>query len=713
MLRVSPQGLTRLLLCATPPPLVARRHAHAHAVARRTHNRDRDRELPPHLSPGTGRLHLEMPAALEIPNFAPNEREATSRNAEKGMSLLRESPSVDVLSEDVPATEKAEKSSRRKKYIASSVSMAQDQVEAGVEAVPDQVEVSQSKDETEASQLHFHRRFRTRSLAERHERKDSFATVAPLRGGRVFQQRLRARSYLRSLVTPEANLSDDELDENGPLDFSALDVTGMIQHLEGLPADMIPKTYKSHGLRATLLCLLSITDSPTEAWDAYHLLTLLPHRHGVPIEHLHRLPRLLASQRPRTRRVFLRILSVLQAIHTAGCTVKKWQWNLLLDAAGKGTRKVHLEDVRTALDVLDDMQGGRAPGATFLSTGRAERVDNRTFSLDEHEELEGPEDAESFYAAREADDARDADPEREPDTYTYTSLLALAARSRDSRALRRTSALHASTPRNHITHIVLLCLFAERRDWAAVRGALRRVGPLDQKAFGVVLWAFASAGRADVAGRMYAVSKESGEKRERLDQELLDVDEIEVARSVRPDTAVYHALIQAYAYHGDLARCLRVFQDMLLAGAHASNAASTSLSASKTKEAARAMEPTMDAYRSIFLGFYRHGTASTSSDAVWTLQRLLPVFHRFLDLPKTTKPKRTLIFWILSALWRTSERDAAIVLDAVDKLQERFGGKGRWTGRLERMRIMVENVAQAGEKVGRREREEEDSSTRQ
>ena len=126
------------------------------------------------------------------------------------------------------------------------------------------------------------------------------------------------------------------------------------------------------------------------------------------------------------------------------------------------------------------------------------------------------------------------------------------------------------------------------------------------------------------------------------------------------------------------------------------------------------MKPTMTAYRAIFLGFYRHGTTSASPDAVWTLRRLLPIFDRFLDLPETAKPKRTLMFWILTALWRTSGRDADIVLDAIRKLQSRFGGEGRWTGRLEKMRVMVEDVARAGERVRRREREREgDSSTNQ
>ncbi|VDB90052.1 unnamed protein product [Peniophora sp. CBMAI 1063] len=602
------------------------------------------------------------------------------------MQPPREIPGPDVPVEESGEVSLASKLMQRKKPTApSQESVTQDEVDTAEPAT------SQDVPAPDFDPLHWHGRFRARSLAERHKGKDPTTWVAPLRGARVLRQHLHAHAYLKSLASLEEKLLEDGENKTTLLNYPALNVPAMINYLESLPADMIPDTYRAHSLRMTLLSQIALTNSPTMAWDSYHLLTLLPHRDGVPIEHLHRLSRLLAKQQPRTRRVFLRILSVLRAIHAAGGIVRRWQWNLLLDAAGEGTRKVHLEDFRTALDILDDMRGGRAPGETFLSAGRAGRVDNLTFSPDDHDDLDHLEDD----VLQQGERTQHVDPERQPDHWTHTTLLALAARTRDRRALRRASALHSTTPSTHVTHLVLLSLFAKRQDWSAVRGALRRIGPLTQKAFGTTLWAFASAGRTDVAERMYMVCRARGQERKRLHQELVDSEHMLVTKVVRPNAAVYHALIQAYAYHGDLARCLRTFQDMLVDGTLVSDTGSSTF------------EPTMTAYRAIFLGFYRHGDASMTPDAVWTLQRLLPIFHRFLDLPPDAKPKRTLMFWILSALWRTSGRDADVVLDAVEKLQARFGGGGRWTGRLERMRVMVEDVAQAGagEKSGRWEME--------
>ena len=107
--------------------------------------------------------------------------------------------------------------------------------------------------------------------------------------------------------------------------------------------------------------------------------------------------------------------------------MKRWEWNLLVDAAGKGTHKIHLEDFRTSLAMFDDMRAGRAPGETFLAAGRAERVENRSFSSDDgYHDYAQDEDAVDFSrAVSEAQGAHSADPQREPDAYTYTSLLPL------------------------------------------------------------------------------------------------------------------------------------------------------------------------------------------------------------------------------------------------------------------------------------------------
>ncbi|KAI0034429.1 hypothetical protein K488DRAFT_10461, partial [Vararia minispora EC-137] len=425
--------------------------------------------------------------------------------------------------------------------------------------------------------------------------------------------------------------------------------------------------------RVTLLAILGWTMSPDVAWNAYHALILLPRpphmpsfEHSVPRAYIHRLVRLLGKARPRTRTIFLRLLSAISALHHMGATVQQWQWSLLIDAAGKGWRRIRLEDFRNALHVYADMTAGRAPGATFLHLGRPERQDGAQ------------------------------EPGRRPDIITFTTMLALAVKSGDDRALRHAAQLLAwsGLPPSAVTHTVMLSHFMRRKEGARVRSTLRRLheraNELGQVEFNSVLWAFASDGRLDVAQAMYQVVRARCVHHSEVHEAawLAHLAKLEphavVPSDARPDTAVYHMMIQAHAYHGDLQGCLRVFTDMLSettkdAGTDEFNSGTTPL-----------YRPTLTAFRAIFLGFYRHGARPSITGpggGQWTFERLEALFDRFLALPKTVRPKQTLFFWILMAYWRTGGRDAVRVQQAVRALEKRFGE--HWSGRLARLRQMV------------------------
>jgi len=118
---------------------------------------------------------------------------------------------------------------------------------------------------------------------------------------------------------------------------------------------------------------------------------------------------------------------------------------------------------------------------------------------------------------------------------------------------------------------------------------------------------------------------------------LAEREMVVIASGVVPDAATYHALILAYAYHGDLRACLETLTDMLSA-ATTTAPPSPHLSPRRGEEddererrrrrqtqtqaqlahGQGAFAASLAAFRAVFLGFARHGvvehsTASSSS----------------------------------------------------------------------------------------------------
>ncbi|KAH9049237.1 hypothetical protein EDB83DRAFT_2226887 [Lactarius deliciosus] len=424
-------------------------------------------------------------------------------------------------------------------------------------------------------------------------------------------------------------------------------------------ADALPRIYRKQSLRPRLLAVLATTQDASSAWSAYRALLVLPQsvekaRPNVPFAHRHRLLRLLASARgPRPRGRFAQVLSALRALHDAGGTVQRWQWNLLVDCAGKeGWRRPREEHFRAALALLGEMRSGQPHVWTDGGGGLAHAL--------------------------------------APDVYSYTTLVAHAVRTGAPAAVRHAMQLLARaglSPGVH-AHTALLCFFARRADLAGVRETLfrmRRDGAgvgLEQVPFNAVLWAFAYNGRLDVARAMYRVVRKWGsrnakrgrEEEEELEAALAEREMVLIARDVVPDAATYHILIQACAYHGDLRGCLETLTDMLS-------------STSATSSASR-----LTAFRAIFLGFARHGVQSPAPSE-WTLPALEALFERFLELElaQDTRPRENMLFWLVSAFARTSGEDADVLRRVFERVEGRFGYV--WTssgiaggGRLARLR---------------------------
>ena len=472
--------------------------------------------------------------------------------------------------------------------------------------------------------------------------------------------------------------------------------------------DSLPRVYHRQNLRTRLLAILAHTQDAACGWAAYRSLLILPRSAEkpapkVPFAHRHRLLRLLAAAAASplpTRGRFAQVFSVVRALHDARGTVQRWEWNLLLDCAGKeGWRRPREEHFRAALGILAEMRA---------------RVD-------------GPA------AARAR--ARGASTSPAPDIVSYTTVLAHAVRTRAPAAVRHAARLLVRaglTPGVH-AHTALLCFFGRIGDLAGVRDTLFRlrrrmqdgdsgggasasggdgsgsgmdVG-LTQVSFNAVLWAFAYNGRLDVSRAMYRVVRARaaegrlGEELEELERTLAEREMIVIARDVVPDAATYHTLIQSHAYEGDLRTCLETLTDMLSAPL----SALLDREGKGGAEGKRQFTASLAAFRAIFLGFSRHGvvlsdppdstTTTTSSSTTssssfssnqdkdndqepqWTLQTLEALFDRFLDLPHDTPLREPTLFWLVSGFARTSggsSQDTSLLLRSVfERVEARFG----------------------------------------
>ena len=469
-----------------------------------------------------------------------------------------------------------------------------------------------------------------------------------------------------------------------PQDLSEVDPSEEFQY--PILVAPIPTTFTQDHERARLLNVMGATQSFTEAWDAYrafssHPLAEDPTLNKYPSRHLHRLVSLLATIRPRTRKVYLSLVSIISTLRASGHLVYPWEWNLLMDASAKGWRKTRFEDYKTSLEVFNEMlvyqkEVQESNGAQHIVQNvRSSSHDEQ--SIDTHNNLA-------------------------PDVYSYTTLISHAARTLSPQALDHArSLLDASgiIP-NRVTLLAQLRLHTNHNQMFGVRNTiaelLDRGFTLDIHGVNSIIWAFARNEHMEVAEAIYRVLRSNTDSDEPADEEiaatakfLAEVENIVIPPTVIPDRITYTTLIQSYAYHGDLTRTLQVFADML------SSPDPIATWMGEVGAKARFI-PVMPIFRAIFLGFCRHGVDTTRPLAHhrghnrprrgrepsldWDLDNLYAIYKGFLELPANRKPEDRVVYWLITALEKCSGGDYRRMREVFTTLEERWGD--RWGSRL-------------------------------
>ena len=451
--------------------------------------------------------------------------------------------------------------------------------------------------------------------------------------------------------------------------------------------------------RAKSLHILANTSSAADAWEAYSTLMQLPSHRGrllVPWEHLHRLARLISNDK-LSRVNFVRLLSVVSTIHRTGGTIQPWQWNALINFAGKGYRKLTHLHFKTALDVFADLVSGRAPGASFST-------------LDQ--EQDEPES--------------DAAPSLNPDVTTFTALLDIAMSTRQTKTIRYATSLieQSGIPFNRTTYLVLLRYHARMGRLLSIRSVLAQMASLDLElgldGLNLCIWAYGRNNRLELSSSIYRVLRanmapEPDQEAEAIREQLAE-HHVPVPRDLVPDHITYMTLIQSYAYNGHLHDCIEVFTEFVSAIILPHEAQATQEDLSRVY---------LPVYQAIFQGFSRHGEdlrtpglelfttvpaysqmadhedrftmdryAREDAPNPWNLQALHAIFHDFLRMPAGRKPTDRLIFWIVSAFAKTSGDDVQVLRKVYEQLESRFGDRWNWSGRLARIK---QQIYEAGE----------------
>ena len=429
--------------------------------------------------------------------------------------------------------------------------------------------------------------------------------------------------------------------------------------------------------RRTLLWVMLTTQSPDRAWAAYQ--ELLSYRVVVPHHLLHKLVRLLASIKPRTRSIYLQLLSALKTLQKNRGRLRLWEWNTLIDSAGKQWHKTRLEDYENSLDIFN--KKGVLPAGNAASADEALNAE-----------------ADSCVT------------QQEPDIWTYNILLSIASRSNLPLTVRHASSLLLASglPPDRYTHLCLLRYFAARKDLRSIRSTLRKMKQqgLEVGLDGVnaCLWAYARNGRFDIALRVYRVLRNNVKPTPNPGEYSMDEDSryirdtvgLDILDGFEPDEITYTMMIQTLAYHGDLGNALSVFVDML-----STPKRETCVRANDTTIDPVCYKPSMAAFRGLFLGFARNGqnpehrkveagpiaALFPSSQATWDQDTLETVFAAFLQLPSPPKLTDRLLYWILVAFDKTSGHDVAKLREVWTKLEAKYGDG--WSGRLEEIRRSI------------------------
>ena len=429
-----------------------------------------------------------------------------------------------------------------------------------------------------------------------------------------------------------------------------------------------------------MLAVLGTTASPSEAWDAYttlrHMIPdgyIMTGQQFIPFVHLHRLCRLLSASRPKNHMLFLRLLSILNYIRSTGGRIHRYEWNTVIDYAGRGWRKILPEDWETALSLYNDMVNGRTPGAQcHVQVHLTEMDDLHSVGAEPRGQVQLP-GSDNLHAVQ-------------PDIFTFNILLDIAAETKQVSAVRHTLALmtEAGIDPNRMTFLILLKFHALSQQMSGVRSTVLRMKDqgheLGVDGINACMWAYGLNGRHDLVKSIYRLLRHNASPGEMADDLLLalsrDIEDealICVPSDIRPDGATYTTVIQIMAYHGDLFTALNVLSDAL---------------ACLPARPGPRLLVLNGVFRAIFLGFTKHGISPIQDERSlppplrisnppgqpqWSLQNLQKVFDIFMNLPEDINASRTMLHWIMRAFDVTSGRDKVILQEVWKKLDKRFG----------------------------------------
>ncbi|KAF7354996.1 hypothetical protein MSAN_01415100 [Mycena sanguinolenta] len=420
--------------------------------------------------------------------------------------------------------------------------------------------------------------------------------------------------------------------------------------------------------RRDLLRVLGNTQSHQQGWLAYRALLSAPF--SIPHRHLNRLVRLMAREKSKTRTLFQRLLSVLTSIHQSGWKIEAYQWNALIDNAGKGFRRATPADFKRAFDMFTDLVSSKAPGSAMSAT---------EYSLDE-EITDNPL----------------------PDIYTYTTMINHAVAQRNKDDLTQSTSLFTASglPPNRITHLVMLKFYSNAKNLDGIRASLARIrqhgqGVLGLDALNAIMWAYSRHNRPDIAAKIYRLLRHNsipetyiGPNDIFATRRALAEENIEVRVDMIPNEVTYTTVIQVMAYHGNLRGALSAFNDML-------SSQNIEIGASMYRDDHGRLRPspyspTLPIFRGLFLGYYRHGVppgAASEQSHPWALESLSQLFEVFLALPEHIRPSTSTVYWALVAFDKTSNQDMDLLRSVWTRMEARFGGNwGASEHRLQRIR---------------------------
>ncbi|KAF9535010.1 hypothetical protein CPB83DRAFT_755461 [Crepidotus variabilis] len=427
------------------------------------------------------------------------------------------------------------------------------------------------------------------------------------------------------------------------------------------------------------LITLGQTQDAEEAWNCYttlvNCITRVPavYRHlpHIPYSHLHRLCRILASNRPKTHRQYLHLLAVVTYLKHCGGTIQQFEYNALVDHAGRGWRKTREEELMHAKRVAEDVAKGRLPGLT-----------------------------EEAYEFQNEDYAG-----LTPDIYTYTTLLATAARASNAKELLNTATImqRARLPPNRITHLALLHYFTQKQNLGGVRSTLQKMRAqnleLGLDGLNACMWAYGKNNRVDIALMIYRLLRHNvvpesyeGDGDFHTTVAHLAEEYIFVDSEMRPNEITFTMLVQMMAYLGHFQAVLDILQDLLTFENREPGARLYGVDNSNPTFYA----PTLSVYRNIFLGFSRHGApplgTSPDADTSWNLSNLTDIFERFLHLPSDTRISYANVDIVMKAFAVTSADNYELLRDVWVALEERFGPidlRSKITSRLMRLKMKL------------------------